>query len=132
MRLAFFSLLVLAGAAGSATLMAHHSFSASYRADTTVTIHGELVQVVLRNPHSFMHVIVKDRGTEVRYAVEWSAAGDLGTQGVTRETLEIGDVVVVTGSPGRAPSDHRIRLTSLRRPRDGFVWEEPLRDRFAP
>jgi hypothetical protein len=125
-------LLLLAGATGSATLVAHHSFSASYRTDTSVTIEGELVQLVLRNPHSHMHIIVKDRGTEVRYAVEWSAAGDLGTQGVTRETLEIGDVLVVTGSPGRPPYDNRIRLTSLRRPRDGFVWHQPSPIRFTP
>jgi hypothetical protein len=132
MRLRLMLLVLLALATGSAPLVAHHSFSASYQPDTSVTIQGELVQVILRNPHSFMHVIVRDRGTETRYAVEWNAAGDLGAQGVTRETLAIGDVIVVTGSPARTPSDNRIRLTSLRRPSDGFVWQQPARDRFVP
>jgi hypothetical protein len=41
---------------------------------------------------------------------------------VTRETLKPGDVVVITGNPGRNPADHRIRMVSLRRPADGFGW----------
>lgn len=127
-----FLLLLLAIVAGSTSLMGHHSFSASYRTDATVTIQGELVQVILRNPHSFMYVIVRDGETEMRYAVEWSAAGDLGAQGVTRETLAIGDVIVVTGSPARTPSDNRIRLASMRRLSDGFVWEQPPFSRFMP
>jgi hypothetical protein len=132
MRHRLLLLLLIALVMGSASLAAHHSFSASYRTDATVTVQGELVQVTLRNPHSFMHVIVRDRGTEMRYAVEWNAAGDLDAQGVTRETLAIGDVIVVTGSPARTASDNRIRLTSLRRLSDGFVWEQPAFNRFMP
>ena len=33
-----------------------------------------------------------------------------------------GDVVVVSGSPGRDPIDKRVRLITLQRPKDGFVW----------
>jgi hypothetical protein len=36
--------------------------------------------------------------------------------------LKPGDVVVITGNPGRNPVDHRIRMRSLRRPSDGFGW----------
>jgi hypothetical protein len=32
------------------------------------------------------------------------------------------DVVVITGSPGRNPADHRVRMVSLVRPSDGFSW----------
>ena len=39
-----------------------------------------------------------------------------------RETLKPGDVVVISGSPGRNPADHRVRMVSLRRPKDGFGW----------
>ena len=55
-----------------------------------------------------------------RYAVEWGGAAQLGWQGVTRETLKLGDHLVISGNPGRNPSDHRVRMISLRRPRDGF------------
>ena len=63
-----------------------------------------------------------DAGQEQRWAVEWGGAGQLGGQGVTRETLKPGDVVVITGNPGRNPADHRIRMVTLRRPSDGFGW----------
>jgi hypothetical protein len=57
-----------------------------------------------------------------RYAVEWGGAGQLGGQGVTRETLKAGDHVVITGSPGRNPEDHRVRMVTLHRPSDGFTY----------
>lgn len=117
--------LVAAGAcAVAAQAYAHHSFPDIYLEDRTVTIQGELAQIVLRNPHSFVHVVVKDKdGSLVRYAVEWAGATDLGGQGVTRETLKLGDYVIISGWPGRTPTDHRVRMTSLQRPKDGFGWK---------
>jgi hypothetical protein len=88
-----------------------------------VQLEGELVQFLFRNPHSFVHVMVKEKdGAQVRYAVEWGGAGQLGGQGVTRETLKAGDHVIITGSPGRNPKDHRVRMVTLHRPKDGFGW----------
>ena len=118
-------LLTLAGF--SDTAAAHHSFAATYRESESVTIEGELVQLDFRNPHSFVHVLVKEKdGTTVRYAVEWGGVGQLGQQGVTRETLRNGDRVIITGSPGRNAADRRVRMVTLRRPSDGFTWgQEP-------
>jgi len=108
---------------GSLPLVAHHSFAATYREGQTVMIEGKLVQFQFRNPHSFVHVEAPDeKGMSPRWAVEWGGAGQLGGQGVTRESLKAGDVVVITGNPGRNPADHRIRMLSLRRPADGFGW----------
>jgi len=102
---------------------AHHSFAATYIEDKAVTIEGELVQVLFRNPHSFVHITVKEKdGSMARYSVEWGGAAQLGGQGVSRETLKLGDHVVISGNPGRNPSDHRVRMISLRRPSDGFGW----------
>ena len=116
--------LLVAGACALGTkAYAHHSFAATYLEDQSVTIEGELVQFLFRNPHSFVHIMVKDKdGQLVRYAVEWGGAGQLGGQGVTRETLKPGDIVVISGAPGRNPADHRVRMVSLRRPKDGFGW----------
>ena len=115
-----FALAVL-GAGGRA--FAHHSFAATYREKDSVTIEGELVQLDFRNPHSFVHLDVKEKdGTVVRYAVEWGGVGQLGQQGVTRETLRVGDHVIITGAPGRNPADHRVRMVTLKRPSDGFTW----------
>ena len=103
---------------------AHHSFAATYFEDKKVTVEGDLVQFLYRNPHSFVHVEVKDPKTNevVRWAVEWGAGGQLGRQGVTRETLKPGDHVVVVGNPGRNPDDHRLRMVNITRPSDGWKW----------
>jgi hypothetical protein len=114
--------------ATAAQAYAHHSFPDVYLEDRTITIQGELAQIVLRNPHSFVHVVVKERdGSLIRYAVEWVGATELDGQGVKRETLKLGDYVIISGRPGRVPTEHRVRMTSLRRPKDGFGWT--LRDR---
>ena len=102
---------------------AHHSFAATYIEDQAVTIEGELVQLLFRNPHSFVRLtVMEEDGSMARYAVEWDGAAQLGAQGVTSETLKLGDHLVISGNPGSNPSDHRVRLISLRRPRDGFGW----------
>lgn len=95
---------------------AHHSFAATYFEDQSVTIEGELVRFLFRNPHSFAHVMVREKdGRIVPYAVEMSGAGQLGDQGLTKDALKPGDYVIITGKPGRNPADHSVRMVSLRR-----------------
>ena len=109
------ALLVIGAAAQT---FAHHSFAATYLENQTVTIEGELVQFVLRNPHSFVDVDVTEKdGTKTRYVVEWAAPAQLAGK-VDRDTLKPGDHVVITGSPGRNTEDHRVRLLTFRRPKD--------------
>lgn len=110
-------------AAVGAPALAHHSFAATYDESRTVRIEGRLVQFLYRNPHSFVHVMAPDEhGQERRWSVEWGGAGQLSGQGVTRETLKPGDVVTISGHPGRNPAEHRIRMVTLRRASDGFGW----------
>ena len=118
--IAAFSVVALAS---SATAMAHHSFAATYVEDQSVTIEGQLVQFLLRNPHSFVHLMVKEKdGTTVRYVVEWGSPAQLGGQGVTRDSLKPGDYLVISGNPGRDPADKRVRLLQFKRPKDGWSW----------
>jgi hypothetical protein len=116
--------LVVAGAVAlAAQVHAHHSFAATYVEDKTETIEGNLVQFVFRNPHSFVHVEVADeKGETARWAVEWASGQALSGQGISRETLKVGDHVVVTGAPGRNSDDHRMRMHSIVRPNDGWKW----------
>src|SRR5499426_355757 len=108
MRLRLIGLLMtVATFASTALLYAHHSFAATYHEDKTVKIQGKLVQFQFRNPHSFVHVEAPDeQGTMQRWAVEWGGAGQLSGQGVTNQTLRVGDVVSIKGNPGRNPADH--------------------------
>jgi Family of unknown function (DUF6152) len=102
---------------------AHHSFASTYQEGQKMTIEGDVVQFLYRNPHSFLHVEVKDeKGNVVRWAVEWGGGGQLGSKGITRDTLKPGDHVIVVGSPGRNPDDHRMRMINITRPSDGWKW----------
>jgi Family of unknown function (DUF6152) len=109
--------------AGSVPLMAHHSFAATYFEDKTQTIEGDLIQFQFRNPHSYVHLQAPDeKGEMQRWAVEWGSGMQLSTQGLSATALKAGDHVVITGSPGRNPEDHRLRMKSIVRPKDGFKW----------
>ena len=117
MRRALLPVVVVALAV-AAPAYAHHSFAAEYFEDQHITIEGELVQFVLRNPHSFVDVDVTEKdGTKTRYVVEWAAPAQLAGK-VDRDTLKPGDHVIITGSPGRNTEDHRVRLLTFRRPKD--------------
>jgi hypothetical protein len=87
---------------------AHHSFAATYFVDREITIDGTLTQFMFRNPHSFVKVNAKDdKGQPQLWSIEWGG----------------GDHVVVTGNPGRDPTEHRIRLHKIVRTSDGWTWE---------
>ena len=124
MNLRHIAAFVFVGILLSATvLLAHHSFAGTYDEDKTVTIEGKLAQFLMRNPHSFIHVDVTGKdGKVIRYSIEGAAGGQFSRDGFTRETLRHGDVVVVTGSPGRNAADHRMRLRTITRPSDGWKW----------
>jgi len=118
------AVLVLAGAClFGVTASAHHSFNAVYDVSNEVTIEGKLVQFLYRNPHSWVHVEVTTPTGEVqRWAVEWGGTGQLAGQGVTRTTLKIGDIVVISGDPSRTAGDYKLKMNTLRRTSDGFGW----------
>ena len=115
--------VALAAATGA---YAHHSYAATYDVTREVTIEGKLAQFVYRNPHSFVHVVATDdKGVSQRWAVEWSGTTQLGNAGVNKETLKIGDVVVITARPSRVPGEYRALMLRLKRTSDGFTWGSP-------
>jgi len=120
-QLLILTLSVLVACAISA--YGHHSFASTYHEDKTIKIEGEIKQFQFRNPHSFVTVEAPDdKGVMQRWGVEWGGATQLGGQGVTRYTLRVGDIVVITGRPGRTESDHRILMQGLLRKSDGLSW----------
>jgi hypothetical protein len=103
---------------------AHHSFPASYFEDQTVSIEGELVEFEYRAPHAWVRVMAPDdKGVLQQFSAEWANPSRLAQLGVTKETLKAGDRVIVTGSPGRNPTERRIHLKSIQRPADGWAWK---------
>lgn len=112
--------VLLFGLLPCATVIAHHSFSATYDTGKTVSIQGTVVQFLLRNPHSFLHVAVTKDGKEQVWNVEWAAAGQLS--GTIAGSIKAGDPVTVSGNPARDPADLRLRMVNVRRTSDGANW----------
>ena len=116
-------LLPLLACAVTGTAVAHHSFAATYDGNSQARIEGEVAQFLFRNPHSMVQVLAPDENGEIRrWAIEWAGVNVLTGEGISRETLRIGDKVIVTGNPGRVPTDYRMRMLSIERPEDGWKW----------
>jgi hypothetical protein len=117
-------LVVIAVALLAATsVYAHHSYSATYDVAREVRLEGKLLQFAFKNPHSFVTIQAPDdSGTVQRWSIEWSGTSQLSDKGVTRETLKVGDQVVITGNPSRVPGEFKALMLSLKRPSDGFAW----------
>jgi hypothetical protein len=108
---------------GGSAARAHHSYAATYDVKNEITLEGRLVQFSYRNPHSFVTVEAPDRsGKERRWSVEWAGTSQLAETGVQRDTLKVGDRVVVVGRPSRVPGEYRALMVRLTRPSDGFTW----------
>ena len=106
------------------TAKAHHSFAADYFEDQSITVSGELVQFEYRAPHAWVHVRGLDEESRVQtYSAEWANPSRLGRDNVTKETLRPGDMLVLTGSPGRNAKDRKLHLKRIERPADGWRWE---------
>ncbi len=116
-------LLAIAGAFLLAlTASAHHSLAATYL-DKEVKLEGKILDLLLRNPHSFLQIEAPDEdGVMQRWSLEWRSSGQLGQQGIKRDTLKVGDEVVITMNPSRTAGDHRGALKTLHRKSDGFGW----------
>lgn len=103
--------------------VAHHSYGATYDVKKEIKLEGKLVQFVYRNPHSFVHVQAPDEaGAMQRWAVEWSGTSQLANTGITRESLKVGDAIVIRARPSRVAGEYRALMLNLVRPSDGFSW----------
>jgi hypothetical protein len=120
----------LALMAGSCGVFAHHSFPSFYFEEQMVRITGELVEFDYRAPHAWVKIKTRgEDGNDVIVAAEWSNPSRLARDGVTKTTLQIGDQVIVAGSPGRNPDEHRLHLKAIQRVADGWEWPQDRRRR---
>ena len=86
--------LLLAGA----PVLAHHSFSAEFDATKPVELKGTVVKVEWINPHTWIHIDVKQPdGSVQRWMIEGGTPNTLLRRGLTRESLPAGTEVVVDG-----------------------------------
>jgi len=78
--------------------MAHHSFSAEYDAKKPVMLKGVITKVEWMNPHVYFYLDVEDENGKVtNWAFEMGPPNGLQRAGWTRNTMNIGDEVIVDG-----------------------------------
>lgn len=102
---------------------AHHSISAVYDSARRHVVEGVVAEFLFVNPHPFVVVTVEANGAEESWRLEMDNRFELQSVGMTSDTLQPGDRVVVTGSLGRT-EPRTLYIRRLDRPADGFRYEQ--------
>jgi len=82
----------------TAPLVAHHAFAAEFDANQPVTLRGTVTRVEWINPHTWIHIDVKEAdGKVVEWMIEGGTPNTLLRNGVDRKSLPAGTEIVVDG-----------------------------------
>jgi hypothetical protein len=86
----------------AAPLLAHHSFAAEYGTDPA-HLEGAVTKIEWQNPHVFFYIDVKDPQTDkvTNWALEMGAPAVIQRNGWTRNSMKIGDIVIVDGTKAK-------------------------------
>jgi hypothetical protein len=94
-------------AAGAVPILAHHAFSSEFDANAPVTLRGPVTRVEWINPHAWIHMEHKLANGKVEvWMVEGGTPNTLQRNGVTRDSVKVGTVIVVAGYKAK---DGRLR-----------------------
>ena len=81
-----------------APVYAHHAFSAEFDSKKPVKMTGVVTKVEFINPHSWIHIDVKDEAGKVTsWMIEGGSPNTLFRRGINKDSLPKGTVVVVDG-----------------------------------
>ena len=79
--------------------LAHHAFATEFDAQKPVTMKGIVTKIDWANPHVWFYINVKtESGLIENWGFEMGGPNSLRNSGWTRETMKIGDEVIVEGS----------------------------------
>ena len=95
-----------AGLLVSVQVLAHHSFAAEFDADKKLAMTGVVTKVEWTNPHVYFFIEVDaDGGKFEEWAFEMGSPNGLMRRGWTRDTLEVGTEVIISGTQARDGSN---------------------------
>ena len=90
--------MLIAGMMAAPPALAHHSFASEFDADKPITVTGSVQKVEWTNPHIWVYVDMKDAAGKVeRWQCEGGSPNTLTRQGWSRDTLKVGDQVIIEG-----------------------------------
>jgi hypothetical protein len=115
-----FSLALAVLLLADAPALTHHSFFSEFDANSPVKLTGTVTKVEWQNPHAWFYIDVKgDSGPVANWGMELGSPNLLMRAGWNRNTLKVGDVVMVEASRARNGSNvanaKSIILASTRR-----------------
>ena len=77
---------------------AHHSFAAEFDANNPVTLKGTITKMEWINPHSWLHIDVKNEdGTTTPWMIEGATPNTLLRRGFTRDAVKAGTEITIVG-----------------------------------
>jgi hypothetical protein len=80
----------------------HHAFASEFDSTKPVTLEGIVTRIDWENPHVYFYVEVTDpNGTAVSWKCETRGPKGLESRGWKRDSLKVGDKVIVHGSQAR-------------------------------
>jgi hypothetical protein len=82
-------------------VIAHHSFAAEFDASKPLTLKGIVTKIEWANPHTYFYMDVTEGDKVTNWGMEMGSPNGLMRQGWTRNTLHVGDEVVVEGSQAK-------------------------------
>ena len=86
------------GALAAGAALAHHSFAAEFDANAPIELTGTVTKVDWANPHTYFYIdVTSAKGDVQNWALEMGSPNGLMRRGWTRDSMKIGDVVVVSG-----------------------------------
>ena len=92
------ALCVFTLAAMAFPMWAHHAFAAEFDANKPVKLQGVVTKMDWINPHSWIHIDVKDAdGKVVSWMIECGSPNTLFRKGLTKDSLPAGISIVVDG-----------------------------------